>query len=164
MAAQDAEGPKSRPPTIDDLLAVCKKLNEKGVRYVLIGGFAMNYYGFPRATEDIDLLVDPSNENISKLKNALSFLPDNAVREVAPDDVEKYEVVRVADEIVIDLLKKACDITFDKAGIEYFEFKGICIPIADISTMVKTKQGVRPRDKEDLLFLENILEEEGKGI
>ena len=80
----------------------------------------MNYYGFPRATEDIDLLVDPSNENISKLKNALSFLPDNAVREVAPDDVEKYEVVRVADEIVIDLLKKACDITFDKAGIEYF--------------------------------------------
>ncbi|MBU4320333.1 MAG: nucleotidyltransferase [Nitrospinae bacterium] len=114
MAAQDAEGPKSRPPTIDDLLAVCKKLNEKGVKYVLIGGFAMNYYGFPRATEDIDLL------------------------------------------------KKACDITFDKAVIEYFEFKGVRIPIADISTMVKTKQGVRPRDKEDLLFLENILEEEGR--
>lgn len=49
-----------------------------------------------------------------------------------------------------------------KTGIEYFEFKGVRIPIADISTMVKTKQGVRPRDKEDLLFLENILEEEGR--
>ena len=122
----------------------------------------MNYYGFPRATEDIDLLVDPLNDNISKIKDALSFLPDNAVREVAPDDVEKYEVVRVADEIVIDLLKKACDITYDNAGIEYFEFRGVRIPIADISTMVKTKQGVRPRDKEDLSFLENILEEEGR--
>ena len=153
MAAQDAEGEKSRPPTIDDLLAVCRRLNEEGARYVLIGGFAINYYGFPRATEDIDFLVDPSEENILKIKKALSFLPDNAVKEVFPDDVAKYEVVRVADEITIDLLKKACDITYKNAGIEYFEFKGVRIPIADISTMIKTKQGVRPRDKEDLSFL-----------
>ena len=102
-----------------------------------------------RATEDIDLLVDPSEDNISKIKSALSFLPDNAVKEVALDDVEKYTVVRVADEVVIDLLKSACDITYEKAGVEYFEFKGIRIPIADLSTMIQTKQGIRPRDKED---------------
>jgi len=120
----------------------------------------MNYHGFPRATIDIDLLVDPSDENISKIKNALSCLPDNAAKEVSPDDVKKYEVVRVADEIVIDLLKKACDITYEKAGIEYFEFKGTRIPIADISTMIKTKQGIRPRDKEDLSFLMSVLEDE----
>ncbi len=153
MALQNVEGKGSRPPTIDDLTSVCKRLNERGARYILIGGFAMNYYGFPRATEDIDLLVDPSNENISKIKDALSFLPDNAVKEVALDDVEKYQVVRVADEIIIDLLKKACDVTYDKARIEYFEFKGVRIPIADINTMIKTKQGTRPRDKEDLAFL-----------
>jgi len=60
VAAQNAERKKSRPPTIEDLVTVCNKLNEKGAKYVLIGGFAMNYYGFPRATEDIDLLVEPS--------------------------------------------------------------------------------------------------------
>lgn len=162
MAAQDDERQKSRPPTIDDLTAVCKKLNEEGVRYVLIGGFAINYYGFPRATEDIDLLIDPSIDNILKIKNALSFLPDNAIKEVAPGDVEKYEVVRVADEIIIDLLKKACDISYEDAVIEFFEFKGVSIPIADISTMIKTKQGIRPRDKEDLSFLKSILENEEK--
>jgi hypothetical protein len=162
VAAQDAEGQKSRPPTIDDLVAACKRLNEEDVKYVLVGGFAMNYYGFPRATEDIDLLVDPSDDNILKVKNALSFLPDNAVKEVAPDDVKKYEVVRVVDEITIDLLKKACDITYEKAGIEYFEFKGVRIPIADLATMIKTKKGIRPRDKEDLAFLMNVVEDEGK--
>lgn len=156
MATQNAEGQGSRPPTIDDLVTVCKKLNEKGAKYILIGGFAMNYYGLPRATEDIDLLVDPSTDNILRIKNALSFLPDNAIKEVAPDDVEKYEVVRVVDEIAIDLLKKACEITYEKAGIEYFEFKGVSIPVADISTMIKTKQGVRPRDKEDLSFLTSL--------
>ncbi len=67
MAAQNAEGQKARPPTIDDLVATCKRLNEEGVKYILVGGFAMNYYGFPRATEDIDLLVDPSDENILKI-------------------------------------------------------------------------------------------------
>jgi len=159
VASQNVEGKEPRPPTIDDLVSVCKKLNEAGARYILIGGFAVNYYGFPRATEDIDLLVDPSEDNISKIKSALSFLPDNAVKEVALDDVEKYTVVRVADEVVIDLLKSACDITYEKAGVEYFEFKGIRIPIADISTMIQTKQGIRPRDKEDLLFLMSIAEE-----
>ncbi len=159
MASQNAEGKEPRPPTIDDLVSVCKKLNEAGARYILIGGFAVNYYGFPRATEDIDLLVDPSEDNISKIKSALSFLPDNAVKEVALDDVEKYTVVRVADEVVIDLLKSACDITYEKAGVEYFEFKGIRIPIADISTMIQTKQGIRPRDKEDRSFLMSIVEE-----
>lgn len=164
MASQNAEGKEPRPPTIDDLISVCKKLNEAGARYILIGGFAVNYYGFPRATEDIDLLVDPSEDNISKIKNALSFLPDNAVKEVALDDVEKYTVVRVADEVVIDLLKSACDITYEKAGVEFFEFKGIRIPIADISTMIQTKQGIRPRDKEDLLFLMSIVEEGKNGV
>ncbi|MEW6684878.1 MAG: nucleotidyl transferase AbiEii/AbiGii toxin family protein [Candidatus Edwardsbacteria bacterium] len=162
MAIQDAPGEETRPPTIDDLVAVCRRLNEEGVKYVLIGGFAMNYYGFPRATEDIDLLVEPSEDNISKIKNALSFLPDNAVREVALDDVKKYAVIRVADEIAIDLLKSARDITYENAGIEYFEFRGVRIPIANIATMIKKKQGIRPRDKEDLAFLMTVLEDEGQ--
>ena len=161
MAAQNAEGQTSRPPTIDDLVAVCRRLNEEGTKYILIGGFAMNYFGLPRATEDIDFLVDPSDENIAKIKHALSFLPDNAVREVATDDVQKYEVVRVADEITIDLLKKACEVTYENAGIERFEFKGVNIPIADINTMIKTKLGIRPKDKEDIAFLKSILENEG---
>lgn len=162
MAPHDAERKETRPPTIDDLIKVCKELNKEKAKYVLIGGFAINYYGLPRGTEDIDLLVEPSERNILKIKKALSFLPDDAVKEVNPDDVKKYEVVRVADEITIDLLKKACDITYSNAKIEYFEFKDVLIPIADISTLIRTKQGIRPRDKEDLAFLLTVLEDEGK--
>ncbi len=66
----------------------------------------------------------------------------------------------MADDIIIDLLKKACGIPYREAGIEYYEFKGVRIPIADIPTMIKTKQGIRPRDKEDLSFLMSLLENE----
>lgn len=86
-------------------------------------------------------------------------MPDNAVREIGPDDVRNYAVVRIADEITIDLLGKACEVIYATAGIEYFEFKKVRIPIADITTMIETKQGIRPRDKEDLAFLKSRLEE-----
>ncbi len=106
----------SRAPEFEDLISLCRKLNEASVAYVLIGGFAMILQGSVRTTKDIDLLVDPIASNIQKLKKALSTLPDNAVAEIADSDVEKYEVVRVADEIVVDLMAKACGIAHSHEG------------------------------------------------
>ena len=76
---------------------------------------AMVLHGFNRGTEDIDLLVDKVASNISLLKKALLILPDNAVQDVRDSDVEKYEVVRVADEVVVDLMGSACGIDFKSA-------------------------------------------------
>ena len=75
----------------------------------------MVLHGFNRGTENIDLLVDKVASNISLLKKALSILPDNAIRDVLDSDVEKYEVVRVADEVVVDLMGSACGIDFKSA-------------------------------------------------
>ena len=93
-----------RDPESGDLLRICASLNRVGARYVVIGGMAMVLHGFNRGTEDIDLLVDRTIENIARLREALSILPDNAVREVRDTDVEEYGVVRVADEVVVDLM------------------------------------------------------------
>ena len=43
----------SRAPELEDLLNLCKALNAEGVRYVLIGGFAVILHGFVRATKNI---------------------------------------------------------------------------------------------------------------
>ena len=47
----------SRAPELEDLVALCKALNEEQVRYVLIGGFAVILHGFVRATKDIASLI-----------------------------------------------------------------------------------------------------------
>lgn len=83
-----------RDPESSDLLKICDSLNKSGARYVVIGGMAMVLHGFNRGTEDIDLLVDRTVENIACLREALSILPDNAVREVRDSDIEEYGVVR----------------------------------------------------------------------
>ena len=119
----------ARAPEVDDLVRICRSLNEAGARYVLIGGFAVIAHGGARTTRDIDLLVDDSPENIARVKSALRVLPDHAVDEVADEDIRRYAVVRVADEIVVDLLGRACGLTYSdvSADADTIEVEGVSI-------------------------------------
>ena len=58
----------------------------------------------------MDLLIDPSLENERRVFDALATLPDGCVRQLDPGDVAKYTVVRVADEILVDLMASASGI------------------------------------------------------
>jgi hypothetical protein len=145
----------SRAPELEDLIALCKALNSEGVRYVLIGGFAVILHGFVRGTKDIDLLVDAAPQNIQRLKRAMSVLPDNAIALIADDEIEKYRVVRIADEIVVDLMGSACGIDYERAknSIETRTIDGVAIPIARKELLIDTKQTIRPSDAVDVQFL-----------
>src|SRR5688572_24683248 len=109
-----ADRGESRAPHLQDLLDLCQAFDREGARYLLIGGFAVILHGFVRSTKDVDFLVDPGEENIQAVKRAMSTLPDNAAALLADDEVQKYQVVRVADEIVVDLLGDAVDVRFLK--------------------------------------------------
>ena len=82
--------------------------------------------GFARATEDIDLLVDTDRDNLNRARKALLDLPDQAVREMGEDDLDRYVVVRISDEFVVDLLKAACGVEYEEASglIEEVEIEG----------------------------------------
>jgi hypothetical protein len=157
MDPENAQPPESRPPTLADLLLLCRSLNEVGARYLVVGGFAVNQHGMGRATMDIDLLVDGSLENQAKLKKALEVFPDKAVRELEDDDLRNYLVVRVCDEVVVDLMLAACGITYEEAvpGIQIFVIEGVSIPFASPELLLRTKRTFRPKDAEDRLFLED---------
>jgi hypothetical protein len=148
-----------RDPESGDLLRICDSLNKADARYIVIGGMAMVLHGFNRGTEDIDLLVDRTVENIARLRQALSILPDNAVQEVRDSDIEEYGVVRVADEVVVDLMGAACGIRFEDAEseIDWRDIEGVRIPFASPALLLKTKQTVREKDEIDRLYLKRIL-------
>jgi hypothetical protein len=154
------EGP--RTPTPDDLRRIAHSLNAAGARYAVIGGFALQYHGFARPTQDIDLLVDPSPENVERIRQALCVLADRAVLEVEPGDVLAYSVVRVADEVVVDLLGSACGVTFAdvEAHLELATVEGTIIPYARPEDLLRTKDTVRPKDAVDRDFLQRLLAED----
>ena len=70
MAVEDDQQPdsnlESREPTLEDLRDLCRALNDRGARYVVIGGFAIRAAGYNRRTMDVDLLVatDPDNATL----------------------------------------------------------------------------------------------------
>jgi hypothetical protein len=67
-----AEGLEPREPTIEDLRDLCRGLNEAGVRYVVVSGFAIRAASYIRRTMDIDLIVAADSEN--EARNLLSRL------------------------------------------------------------------------------------------
>jgi hypothetical protein len=111
---RSAENLISRPPLEADLANLCRELNQRGARYVVIGGLAIIAAGYPRTTGDVDLIVAADAENEARVYSALSTLPDTAVRELQPGELQQYNVIRVGDEILVDLMCSA-------GGIDYAE-------------------------------------------
>jgi predicted nucleotidyltransferase len=150
----------SRIPTIEDLVTLCRHLNDHQVKYVVVGGFAVIRFGYIRATGDIDLLVEDSPENIDKLRKALAYLPDGEADQITDTDLSRYRVVRVSGEITVDLIAKACDVTYSAASnhVQFDEIAGVKIPYLKPFLLIKTKLGVRPKDIQDRNFLQRLID------
>lgn len=131
MANEPPERGLTRPPDDRDLVELARELNRLGVRYVVIGGVAINRLGFIRATEDIDLLIDRDQKNQILVKQALEILPDKAVRELGDEDLSEAEPY-----------------------IELETIEGVQIPFASAALMLRFKQGMREKDIMDRRFLE----------
>lgn len=154
----------TRVPTEDDLARVCDLLNKRGASYVVIGGAAIIAQGLLRTTHDIDLLLDPGESNFKTVCEVLSDLPDGAAKEVQPGDLDKYVVIRINDEITIDLMGSACGVDYARAEsmIDWKEVKGVRIPFASPELLWITKQTHREKDALDRAFLRKWFEDRGK--
>jgi len=156
---------ESREPTVEDLRDLCRELNRRGAKYLVIGGFAMRAANYNRTTMDVDLMVAADLENEAKVYSALATLPDNAVRELQPGELQKHNVIRVGDEILVDLLRSAGGIEYAEAAKEVVvrEVDGVPIPFASPRLLWRMKIVThREKDTDDLLFLRGWFAERGE--
>ncbi|MEO9483398.1 MAG: hypothetical protein ABJG47_08140 [Ekhidna sp.] len=71
----------------------CKVFIQHEVRFVIIGGFAVNFWGYNRSTGDLDFLINPEPQNLEKLYSSLDelgFLMDDEARKA----IEKEELIQ----------------------------------------------------------------------
>jgi hypothetical protein len=139
-------------------------LNAQAAKYIVIGGFASMQHGFDRTTGDIDLLVEESPENPVRVKRALESLPEKAILELGDDDLRNYAVVRVADEVLVDLMLAACGIRYLEAlsDVSSVEIRGLPIPFANPQLLLRMKQTNREKDAEDRVFLHRKIAESSR--
>jgi hypothetical protein len=158
---------ESREPTVEDLRNLCHQLNQRGARYLIIGGFAIRAAGYNRGTMDIDIIVAADPDNETRVFGALATLPDNAVRELQPGELEQYTVIRVADEILIDLMVRASGIDFSEAIKDAIirDVDGVKIPFASPQLLWRMKRNThREKDAADLIFLRQWFTERGEPV
>jgi hypothetical protein len=141
---------------LEDLKKIISALNENNAEYVLIGGYALHAHGYVRATEDIDIMIPSDQENGKRIINALSILSDNEAQNLPLEWFDEDETIRLADEIVIDLIFKVCGETY-KSLYKHKQIANIGeikIPVLDYEGLVKTKKfSIRQKDKSDIEIL-----------
>jgi hypothetical protein len=146
---------------------LCRELNQRQARYVVVGGFAIRAAGYNRRTMDVDLIVAADRENEARVFAALATLPDNAVRDLKPGELQQYNVIRVADEILVDLMRSAGRIDYNEASKDVVvrEVDGVPIPFASPRLLWRMKAVThREKDAGDLVFLRHWFTEQGEEL
>jgi hypothetical protein len=158
----------TRPATWEDVKTLARLFDAAGVRYALVGGYALAAHGYSRFTEDVDVLVDPSPENAARWIAALSGLPDGASRELeGEEDIFEKQgpyAVRINDEFTVDVLPAACGHRWEELRHYVVErvVDGVAIKVLDLEGLLLTKGGARPRDRADAELLARAIEERSR--
>lgn len=147
----------------DPLLKLLQRFQQEGVKYILVGGHAVRLNGFLRSTEDIDFLLPLSVANGERVIKALNFL--SSASELRPEWFDagagEPENIRVADELLIDLLFAANGETYEslQSHVRTLNVDGVDITTLDIEGLLKTKTAHREKDLLDRQALSRILEQ-----
>lgn len=126
------------------------------VNYVLVGGVALNVHGISRATEDMDVFVDPNAENIERLRQALkSLYNDPDIDEIRAEDLSgAYPTIRYtppSESLYLDILARLGEFaSYSDLEVEEKEWRGVSVKVATPATLYWLKKDtVRLIDKAD---------------
>lgn len=150
---------RARPATLADLKRLLAALHAEGAEYLLIGGYALLAHGYARATVDVDLLVPGRREAAEPIRRALLVLADQSARDLRPEWFEEGEGIRVADEVVVDLVFRTCGETYESlvAFAQTIDLEGVPVRTVSLEGLLRTKQSARQRDVEDRAVIERAL-------
>jgi predicted nucleotidyltransferase len=143
----------------DEFRDVLIELHKAGARFVVLGGHAVAFHGHPRATKDLDVLVDAHPANAKRVYAALAaFGAPLSAFEVGVEDFASYDGVLQlgVPPRRIDIINRADGITFAEAvgEAQSFDLDGLAIPVIGLAALIKNKRAAgRPQDIADVKAL-----------
>lgn len=152
---------------LDKALKIIGSFNKHKVDYIVIGGYAIILHGYLRATEDIDVLIKMTPENISAFQKALTEIYDDSeIKEISFDELQKYSVIRYGtpDNFYIDVISRIGE-AFSYHNVEAISkiIGEVEIKFASVNSLYEMKKNTyREKDKIDLLFLKEKLKSKSK--
>lgn len=140
----------------DDFREFIQALNANNVDYILVGGYAVILHGYRRVTGDLDIWVNRTKENYSKLVKAFSQfgLPVFDMTEEKFLDVETVDVFSFGrPPVSIDIITKLSGVEFDEAFPRalHFDENGLMIRFIHLNNLIEAKKAAgRFKDLDDI--------------
>jgi hypothetical protein len=147
---------------LEEHLEILESFISCKVRFLLIGGYAVIIHGYRRTTGDMDLWLEPTNENKELFINALQSLnfEDETIDYIRNLNFTEPQVLMFGEQPQrIDFLTKVNQVTFDQAYSNRIniEFENLILPVINLRELVLTKINTgRPKDAADIDELQRI--------
>ena len=147
--------------TFEELLVELQKCE---VRYILVGGLAVDYAGFHRSTMDVDIIIDADHDNVKKLLSVLERFGDGYASELSPEDFPLEEgSVRVVEDFPVDIFTQMRGELYGDLQ-KYVQLSptslGIDIPHLSPQGLILLKEtSTRNKDIIDVLEMKRIIAE-----
>lgn len=149
-------------PSFEKLLV---RLADAKVEFLVVGGVAVTLHGYARLTEDVDILVRRTPENIARLLGSLSTYGEGFARELSEADFTEEEgairIVEESEQSQIDIFTQMSGLKFDDAELDAptFPLAGREIRYASKSTLLRLKEGSsRDKDRIDAAALRQLIQ------
>jgi Nucleotidyl transferase AbiEii toxin, Type IV TA system len=145
----------------DEIIRVLRAFEASGLDYVLIGATAMGFHGLVRATEDVDLIIRATPDNVERLRVALreAYQGDPHIEEISTADLlGEYPAIRYyppTGDLYFDVLTHLGDMArFETIDAESKDLAGTRVRVATPAALYRLKRGtVRAKDREDAAAL-----------
>jgi predicted nucleotidyltransferase len=152
---------------LDKVYKIIATLNKNHVQYIIIGGYAIVLHGFLRATEDLDLLLEMTSENVKLFQSSLKEIyHDDEIEEINFNELKKYAVIRYGtpDNFYLDVISNIGELfSFNNIKKTTKNIDGIEFVFASPESLYEMKKNsFREKDKLDLLFLKEKIQNDTK--
>ena len=141
-----------------DYIDMLKCLNKAGVDYILVGGWAVNMYGYIRATVDLDVWILANADNAKKVYSAVAEF-GAPVAEMKPEDFAEYGMIFQIGVAPcrVDIISKISGVTYADAVTRAVPktIDGIPVRIISLEDLIANKKASgRAKDLADVEVLE----------
>jgi len=140
-----------------DFKEFIQSLNDNGVRYLVIGGYAVALHGYPRYTKDLDVWIERDPDNVAKLMKALVQFGFGSLDLAAEDFLEPEQIIQLGyPPNRIDLITSPPGVDFDRSYVArvVVTIDDVSVYFIDLENLKKTKKAAGRL--QDLADLENL--------
>ncbi len=141
---------------LNQLRDVFASFQKHEVHYLVIGGIAAILYGVPRATFDLDILIEATPENARNLLNAMIEAGLGTASLIDAEQLLEHEITIFKDRVRIDVQTSTPGLEFQQAWLmrETLDYKGQVFYVVSKADLIASKKATgRQIDLEDVRLL-----------